>query len=74
MRSTKSLIDYSCGKCRKRITDWRAVVRDDGKISLTAHCHGDTHEFVIAHPMAGVLFVHPDPSQVPNRDPKAWRD
>lgn len=67
-------IDYSCARCRKRITDWRTEVRDDGKIVLTAHCHGESHEFVIAYPMAGVLFGGPDPSQVPNRDPKAWRD
>lgn len=55
----KPSLDYRCAKCGKQVTNWTAKIRDDGKLSLVGHCHGESTEFIIWLGMGGVLFEKP---------------
>jgi hypothetical protein len=53
---TPPSLDYHCAKCKKPITNWSAVVRQDAKLVLTAKCHGEEAEYVVYLGMSGELF------------------
>jgi hypothetical protein len=51
-------LDYRCGKCGKRITDWSARIDPvTTKLVLTAKCHGLTSEMTIYLDLRGTLFT-----------------
>jgi hypothetical protein len=66
-------LDYACAACRKTITDWTIIRLPNGKLSFTAHCHGESHTIVVVFDMSGVLFSGKDVMELDNRDPDYWR-
>lgn len=68
------MIDYTCVRCRKKVTKWEAKVTEEGKIVLTGRCHGDSVEFTLAPDMRGIVFYKGNLGRYPDRDPVLWRD
>jgi len=65
--------EFSCHKCRHLITDWTVDFRPtEGRIILTANCHGETETRVILLDHAGVMFSGEDIRLLPSREPRDY--
>ncbi len=59
-------VNFTCGKCRKPITEYDAQITPDGKLHIFGYCHSEEFEIVLWLGIGGEVFgAGPKPEALP---------